>query len=231
MTAVSRGVVYVATGAPHVAAARASAASVRRSNPGLAIAIFSDDPAPGPEFDIVLGVREAHARAKVDLLGETPFAETLYLDTDTRVLSDLADLFRLLERFDLAAAQVRRGHLASYLREYRHAVPAAFPQLNTGVLLFRMRPEVADLFAAWRDAYHAAGFGADQVTFRDTVWGSAARITVLPAQYNLRRHTWLDHWFGHRRARPVILHTNRFHPLKQGGGIARRLRSLVGPAG
>ena len=43
---VGRGVVYIVTGAAHTEAARQSALSVRRTNPGLGIALFSDVAAP-----------------------------------------------------------------------------------------------------------------------------------------------------------------------------------------
>ena len=100
-----RGVLYVATGAAHTEAARRSAASVRATNPGLGVALFTDREVLGPEFDRVEPVASPHIRSKVDYLPETPFAETLYLDTDTRVLGDLGEMFRLLERFEMALAQ------------------------------------------------------------------------------------------------------------------------------
>lgn len=222
-----RGVLYVATGHAHVEAARASAASVRRTDPGLAIALFSDRAEAGPEFDQVIPVTEAHHRSKVDCLPRSPFAETLYLDSDTRVLEDLSDMFRLLERFDLAAAHVARSHARRYQRKGRIDVPRAFPQHNGGVILYRGTPAAIGFLETWRDAYHARGGGADQISFRETLWQSDIRCTVLPARYNARRYTWIDALFSDAPP-PAILHTNRFHPTKH-GPWRRRLAALAGP--
>ena len=46
-------------------------------------------------------IPEGLKRPKVNLLGQTPFDETLYLDNDTLVRADLSSLFDLLERFDM----------------------------------------------------------------------------------------------------------------------------------
>ena len=196
-----RGVLYIATGAAHTEAARASAASVRATNPGLAVALFTDQAVAGPEFDRVEPVVSAHARSKVDYLAETPFAETLYLDTDTRVLGPLSEMFRLLERFEMALAQ--RAHVPASPAQavWRHAVPASFPQANGGVLLYRSSPAALGFMADWRAAYAEAGFKVDQITLRELLWASDTRFAVLPARFNTRRYTWLHHWFTACRGR------------------------------
>ncbi len=223
-----RGVLLIASGPAHVEAARAVAASVRRTNPGLRIGIFSDSAAPGALFDWTGTIAGPHARSKVDYLGESPFDETLYLDTDTRVFADLADLFRLLERFDLAAAHRDRAVVRRKQPRWRTDVPASFPEHNGGVLLYRSTPKVRAFLADWRAAYAEAGLTADQRTFRELLWDSDLRIAVLPKRYNRRRFSWLD-WLAEGRRMPDILHTNRFHPSKQGGRLRRQLNALIGP--
>ncbi len=227
MSPVTRGVLYVATGAAHLGAARASAASVRRSNPGLATAVFTDIAEPAGAFDIVLPVEGAHARSKVDCMHRSPFDETLYLDSDTRVFGPLDDLFPLLERFELAGAHVAAPHVRGYQKQWRHQVPPSFPQLNSGVLLYRGSAEVRAFLSAWRDAFHAAGFKTDQVTLRDLLWASEIRFAVLLPRYNRRRYGWAEHLFA-REPRPVILHTNRYHPTKY-GPLKRRLARVLYP--
>lgn len=220
------GVIFVATGAAHVAAARAAADSVRRTNPGLAIGLFGDGADPGPGFDWVGAIPDPHARSKVDCLARTPFARTLYLDNDVRVMAGLGDLFRVAERFDIAAAQVTRGHLGTYRRTLAVDVPDAFPQVNSGVMLYRTTPAVLGFLADWGTAYRAGGGGMDQRSLRETLWLSDLRLAVLPPQYNCRRWTWAQQWLS-RRPRPVVIHTNRFHPRK--GGLSGRWPWLVGP--
>ena len=208
------GVLFVAAGDVHVAAARAAAASVRETNPGLAIAIFCDARDPGPEFDQATFIENGRARSKVDALFRTPFERTLYLDTDTRVRGDLADMFRLLDRFDLAVAQVTRAYKASYRKSWKADVPDAFPQHNGGVILYRSSPVALDFMRDWQANYDAAGVVGDQMTFRDLLWSSDLRFCVLPERFNLRRYSPFDRLFS-KRPDPVILHMNRFNPKKR----------------
>lgn len=209
-----RGVLYVATGAAHAEAARLSARSVRATNPGLAIALFSDVAAAWPEFDSILPVSDGHRRSKVDYLGASPFAETLYLDSDTRVRGDLSELFRLLERFDLAAARRDRVAVRRKMPRWREDVPASFPEYNSGVMLYRGTPAVLAFLEDWRQAYAELGLTADQRTLRELLWISDLRLFTLPARYNARSFEPLSWLFG-REERPVILHMNRFHPSKR----------------
>ena len=210
-----RGVVYIVTGAAHTEAARQSASSVRATNPGLGIALFSDAGAPDAAFDRVEAIADPHIRSKLDCLPRTPFAETLYLDSDTRVLGPLDDLFDVLERFDLAIAQRSRVRPNRKSVRWRFEVPAAFPEHNGGVILYRSSPAALGFLEAWRAAYAEAGFKVDQITLRELLWSTDLRFAVLPPRYNCRRYGWTEHWFS-RKAGPVILHTNRFHPTRYG---------------
>ena len=110
---------------------------MRATNPSLSIALFTDRADAGAVFDRVEPVTAPHVRSKVDHLPRTPFAETLYLDTDTRVLGDLSDLYDVLGRFELAIAERAYVRATRSRAVWRHVVPAAFPEHNGGVLLYR----------------------------------------------------------------------------------------------
>ena len=115
-----RGAYRGGAGLGGVGPARRTRGSGSRSSPTR--------PSPGRSSTASTPVAAPHIRAKVDYLPETPFAETLYLDTDTRVLGDLGDLFRLLERFELALAQRAHVPASPAPAVWRHAVPSSFPQ-------------------------------------------------------------------------------------------------------
>ena len=168
-----RGVVYIVTGAAHTEAARQSALSVRAHEPGARRSRSSaTSRRRAPEFDRVEPIADPHVRSKVDYLPRTPFAETLYLDSDTRVLGPLDDLFDVLERFDLAIAQRARVRPNRKSVRWRHDVPAAFPEHNGGVILYRSSPAALGFLEAWRDAYAEAGFKVDQITLRELLWST-----------------------------------------------------------
>jgi len=69
------------------------------------------------------------------------------------------------------------------------AIPYAFAEVNTGVLLYRRSPATAAFFDLWRTTFYAnfeATRGQDQASFRVALWQSDLRFFVLPFEYNVR---------------------------------------------
>lgn len=199
-----RGVIYVATGAAYVAEALASAASVKQHMPGLPITLFCDREAADPNVDRVVRIEPDRSfpgcAGKIPHIAASPYEQTLFLDSDTYVCGDLGDLFTLLERFDLAAA-----HAPSRAIYDVDGVPDSFPELNTGVILFRRSPSVLASLSLWTDTFkdklerlhrdeirwrspqdQRVHVLDDQGAFREAMYRSRARIAVLPPEYNCR---------------------------------------------
>jgi hypothetical protein len=221
------GVVYVATGDEYVEAARLSAESVRRSNPALPIALFCDRAprgADGDPFSAQHSISHPHRRSKVDYLPHSPFERTLYLDADVRVVSDLTEVFGVLDRFDVALAHAHARNHRHTNTAWRVAIPSGFPQFNGGVIAWRRSERTSAFLRAWRDAYHESGFRKDQVTLRELLWLSDLRIATLPPEYNLRYPKYLWLW-GRDEARAKILHMAWF---KQRSKLAPLRDSILG---
>lgn len=192
----TNGVIYVATGAGYLDLARQSARSLRASNPDIAVDVFTDQTGAADLaiFDQVHAVPVVHSRAKLECLPLSRFQRTLYLDCDTLVAGDLGDVWNLADRFDLAMAHdVRRA--SDLIREGRDVVtPYAFPQLNSGVILYRKSKATAVFFADWAQQFHRSGLQRDQIVLKDLLWHTDIRFYVLPPEFNLRRVTLLDAW-------------------------------------
>ncbi len=207
----STGVIFVATGPEYLDLALDAAASVAETNPGLENDLFTDlpDAVPPGLFTQIHEITNPHLRSKLDCLPRTRFARTLFLDCDTRVVRPLDNLFTLLDRFDLALAHdVRRA--SNLIRTgWRIDTPYAFPQLNSGVLLYALSPRTEAFFADWSAAYRASGLDRDQPSLRDLLWSSDIRFHVLPPEFNLRRMTMLDAWEP-LDALPTIFHSHIF---------------------
>lgn len=221
------GVVYVATGDEYVEAARLSAESVRRSNPALPIALFCDRAprsADGDPFSALHPVSQPHRRSKVDYLPHSPFERTLYLDADVRVVSDLTEVFGVLDRFDVALAHAHARNHRHTNTAWRVAIPPGFPQFNGGVIAWRRSERTLGFLRAWREAYHESGFRKDQITLRELLWLSDLRIATLPPEYNLRYSKYLWLW-GRDEARAKILHMAWF---KQRSRLAPLRDSILG---
>jgi hypothetical protein len=210
------GVVLVATGAHHRALALQAARSVRRHCPGLPVVLFSDAGGcqalagrcgTGAWLDAVIPLADPHRRSKVDALARSPFARSLYLDADTRLVADVRDVFVLLDRFDIALAHAHARNRAATLAVWRQPMPDAFPQFNSGVIAWRRNPATQALLEAWPQHYRQAGFRKDQVTLRELLWASELRIATLPPEYNIRYRKTLWLWrHSPQEAKPRILH-------------------------
>ncbi|SEQ13255.1 putative nucleotide-diphospho-sugar transferase [Thalassovita taeanensis] len=213
------GVIFVGTGAGYVALAVQAAHSLRAHNPGLAVDLFTDLPAaPGLEvFDRVHRTPSAHPRVKLECFAQARFERVLFLDCDVLVLAPLGDLFDLADRFPLSLAHdVRRR--SDLIREGAGAqTPYAFPQLNSGVMLYRNDAAMAAFFAEWKRRYDLMGVARDQVVLKDLLWDSDLRFYVLPPEFNLRRVTMLDAWEP-LDAVPTILHSHRLLQHLRGQG-------------
>jgi lipopolysaccharide biosynthesis glycosyltransferase len=208
------GIIYIATGKKYIRMAMQSAKSVRKHNPEINIHLFGDWKEQGFDFEIscapfssVERVDDANYRSKVDYMGRTPYDLTLYLDTDTRVITDISNLFQILDRFDIALAYApeRVRHQMGWKIE----IPECFPQFNSGVILFTKSSLVLKLLHDWKEAFHEARIRSDQVTLREVLWCSDLRIATLPPEYNLRYFKYILFW-NKREAKPKILHLHYY---------------------
>jgi hypothetical protein len=204
-----RGVLFVTTGPHYTAAAAAAARSVRRSNPNLAIGIFTDQTDVDPVFDFKGAILPGAERRKHEFLAQSPYSETLYLDSDVRVTACVSDFFDLLRRHDMAGAAVRYRALPHRQACWRHPVPVAFPQVNCGVLLYRRNEKVMEFMVKWSEAIKMGGFERDQLPFRETLWLSDLRFHTVGPEYNMRDINISP--FSSKLPLPLILHIKAFH--------------------
>ena len=233
----TRGVLYIAFGDYCVAEAVHSAASVRAHNPRLATALFGDRDVPDGAFDVVRRIVPEHFRAKVDFLHESPFAQTLYLDSDTRVVGDVTDVFGLLGRFDVALAHDfarKRRRMSAVMPEYA-AIPYAFPEMNGGVVLYEPQGPAAAFLRTWRERFHQyreVTNGWDQASLRVALWESGVRVATLPDEFNVRSAA-VRRRVGKmsRTTEPDLLHPRilHWHGLHEPGGVLRRFSAKHRP--
>jgi hypothetical protein len=195
------GVIYCASGRRYIEEARVGSRRLRRHWRGP-IVVFCDAPSvTGEDCDLRdEGIEFTNFQPsgnpysdKIRVMLATPFDKTLYLDTDTHVLSDPSELFELLENFDIAAA-----HAPGYRRQLDPRVPKAFYEFNTGVVVYRNSPGVQEFLRAWLETYEAwlreppfpraakRRGPADQPAFRRCLWDKRLPIYVLGPEYNYR---------------------------------------------
>jgi Methyltransferase domain len=182
-------VFFVATGERCRREAAEAIGCLRESNPGLAVTVFTDD-AAGVGLSGVTAVELEQPRFsladKLDGFLRAPYARNLFLDTDAFVVGDTGPLFRLLDRFDVAASHAH-GHSGARFHDYESPeLPETFPQLNTGVVAFRRTAAVSAMLRRWLELYEANPHHRhDQPSFRQALYESGLSSHVLPPEWNL----------------------------------------------
>jgi hypothetical protein len=196
-------VVYVAWTRACAEESLVSAGSVRRAMPDIAIylkvggSIASIAAAAGKRwsvFDRVVRVRDMEETFidKFRFLAGVGEERVLYLDTDTYVVSGLREAFDLLGRFDVACAHAPWRFADGFRPDDPRLpyIPAAFPELNSGVIFCRNSAKVRRLLRTCREMH--AGWGSagehtpDQPALRCALWKSRISFSVLPPEYNAR---------------------------------------------
>ena len=199
-----------------------SARTVKEHSPSLKIHLYTDqDSVDLQYFDSVGMIKKPHVRSKVDYIHQSPFERTLYMDTDTKIVRDISEMFRILDRFDLAIAHAHSRNRASTNQLWREDIPKGFPQLNGGIILFNKNDKTQQLFKDWEKAFHANSFTKDQVTLRELIWLSDIRMYVLPPEFNIRYAKYLEIW-EEEEALPYILHYASFNLKTEKPKIPKR---------
>ncbi|MEA2209420.1 MAG: hypothetical protein QOF54_1897 [Solirubrobacteraceae bacterium] len=212
------GVLYSCAGETYAAEALASATSSMRHNRLPHLLFVSTDAAAEAEAvaarepQLSVARFEPSANPYVDKIANmrrSPFARTIYLDTDTYVVHEIANVLALLDRYDVAAALA-----PGYRGLADPEVPAAFYELNTGVLAWRSDERTDAFMRDWQETYlrwlecepfagagkaspppgatvasgrtRSLGRAADQPAFRRCGWAHDVRLDVLAPEYNLR---------------------------------------------
>ncbi len=150
------GVIQTAVREPrYVEEAFLSARAVKHLAAEVPVTLFTDQPghllAGTPPFDDVRSLdpvvdQGGAKRARLAVLAESPFARSIALDTDARLMqAGMGQVFGILERVDIAMAEAQPD--ASVTRR-----ALGRPIFNTGVILFRQSAKVAQLLADWQAA-------------------------------------------------------------------------------
>lgn len=165
------GIITIAGGAAkYVDQAIALLRSVRVHRPGLPVALVTDEAGlsvlPGGLFDEVILAKPEHGnplRQKLCLDQLSPFARTLFIDSDCLVSGDPAPLFERLGNADSDDSVEPIGVTASWETDqawymqpevWRDKLGVdSYPVLSSGCLAFRSGPEADRFFEVCRECY------------------------------------------------------------------------------
>jgi hypothetical protein len=181
-TQLKKGILYIATGPGYISEAIASATSCKQHNKHP-IALITDSAShalPAGLFDIVIVKQASFSYVDKLLMRHTPFDHTIFLDTDTYIVAELDDLFRILDFREFAIHQADEGY------EYQMPdVSNAMPEFNTGVIAFKLTQPVNTLFDNWEASFSInTAIKTDQYHLRKVLYASDVTFAVFSSAYN-----------------------------------------------
>ena len=148
-----RGVIYLASGGrSYLGELLTSLRSLRKHEPDLPVTVFSRYELPaGTKCQHVYFNTEHHPlKQKVMVLPQSPYEETLFLDTDTTILTPISPIFDYLKENDFAAANM---FLADWSVRPPKLLDLVKPNdYNTGVLLYNRSEATLKFLERWKDA-------------------------------------------------------------------------------
>lgn len=143
-----RGILYVAFGGQWIAEAKRSIRSLKRVS-NLPVAVLTDSPwdeHPQPDQFLVQDNVAGFSSKPKYILDSSPFEYTLFLDTDTLLVSDPEPIFGLLKHYEIG---VRFGG-----PKLNEAPNLEFhTQCNSGVILFKKCENVKQVAQLWQVEY------------------------------------------------------------------------------
>lgn len=176
-------------------------------------------------------------RPKIEFISQSPFKNTVYLDSDTVIDQNISDLFLLLKKYDFAAAfchSRKRENYSKLISKYRE-IPYSFSEINTGVMVFNNSDLVRDLFVSWKKYYYdflPKTNGWDQPSFRVALWESNVKLCHLPPEYNIRPKTVYEKvrknkkMLGELHMEPRVFHAHYSPEVHQGRYKVKSLKEL-----
>ena len=180
----NRGLLYLAKGEPFVTEAERSAQQTATVMPEYPIAIVTDREPDTDCFDtVIIDKSSFQKRDKPRALQQTPYRQTIYLDTDTYLADSVDGLFDILDAFELG---VRRDQGQSHVPESSQ-LPRSFPQFNSGVIAYQSTGGVMDMLEDWERRCRPTD-KFDQRSLRPALYRSEVRFTPLPNRYNCQYH-------------------------------------------
>lgn len=189
----STGFLYVAIGKKFIIEANIAAKSLKRFTK-YPIAILTDIPklVDRTYFDNIIHSTTLGRSFEVKITGliNSPFDQTVFLDSDTFVLKPIDDLFDGLELFDMMMTIGPNWHSYGFFQSYqpKHVIKykGIVPEFNTGVIVMKKSKSTLNFLQKWHDTHKKLNMYADMPTLREAYIENidSIKIGVLPNEFN-----------------------------------------------
>lgn len=193
----SKGYIYVAANnvggiksTDYIKEAIFSAKSLRKHDPEAQITLFTNQDIKDDVFNEIKIVKMG-LRCKQNVLLDSPYEKTIYLDTDTYINHTINDLFDLLDKYELIGCNDYSRKRILPIPEYMN-IPYGFSELNGGVIGYKKCTNFKKFIKLWVHYYKKYNKIThwDQPSLRISLWESDINLYILPSEYNRRgKHT------------------------------------------
>jgi hypothetical protein len=233
------GFLYIVTGDSYAKECLLSIKSLKKNNIEK-ICVFSQEKYRKMfevECDYFFSINSKLLRPKVEYISQTPFKNTVYLDSDTFINENISDLFRLLNKYDFGGVfcnSRKRENYSKLISKYSD-IPYSFSEINTGVMVFNSSNAVKELFKSWHKYYYkyiSKTNGWDQPSFRVALWESKVKLCHLPPEYNVRPKSVSikveknKKILGHLHMKPRIYHMHYSPNVHKGEFNIKNIKDL-----
>lgn len=193
-------VIYVSWGDEFVAMAEKSLVSLKEHTPSIRTYLFTDKQRNISLFDHIETIPIYADRSDTKTNGILHSCNivsedtVVYLDSDTLILGDISDVFKLSEWFHIALAHAPFRTTNNDIQGTK--LSPALPVLNSGVIMYRNIHTIQKLFEVWVEQVFVDP--SDQFVLSNLLYtgydhgdllrvsGDLLRVSVLPPEYNAR---------------------------------------------
>ncbi len=185
----TKGFLYIANRQKFVDEALISMKSLKRMNVEPVCLICS--PELNTEevkraFDVVIEIEELinyTYLSKVMGMQNTPFDQTIFLDSDTFITDTISELFEVLDLVDFATTLEQKLHTTNL---EGLSYKKIFPEFNSGVIVYRRSLAMQKVLADWLQFCVEKKMGNDMPGLREAVLMNfeSIRFSILPNCYN-----------------------------------------------
>lgn len=179
-----RGVLYTTTNG-YLSEAITSAETLKE-NTNVHCTLITDREVNIDEFDTIsiseFREDDNYVTWKIRNMKNPPYEQTICLDSDTYVVTDITPLFEVLERADLGMTQAPSRDTGIV-----DNIPEWFPEYNVGVMVYSNSQKINRLITDWEKIYRQLGYPRGQPALRKALFEHKEidLFTLLP-EYNVR---------------------------------------------
>lgn len=187
------GFLYVGMGKKYRMEAEISARSLKQYTK-YPTCIITEDPTYTCEYFDIIIVADlvTDFYGKIVCMQKTPFENTLFLDCDTFICSNIDNLFDVLEVFDMSLLPDRFYHDYPFISKYRPDFKIRYEnvitQYHCGIILYKMNDAVKKFFADWERIHLEQNMKSDMLSFREAYIDNARTVIICPMPFEYNYH-------------------------------------------